>query len=99
MRNHKNELRKILEKELHSIPGISITKSDGTFYALIDVSNYGSCEEVAKSLLEKSNIVTVPGSVYGKSTSNYLRLSFAMKEKQLKDGIYALKDWIEKVNK
>ena len=99
MVNEYKNLRKTLEKELRNIPGISITKSDGTFYALLDVSNYGSCEEVAKSLLERGKIVTVPGSVYGKSTSNYLRLSFAMKEKQLKNGLNSLKEWVEKGNK
>jgi len=82
--------RDLILNELLGLNGVQVTKPDGTFYCLPDFRSFGMAStELAKFLLEKALVVTVPGSEFG--MEGYLRLSYAGSVKDIKDGIGRLK--------
>ncbi len=82
--------RDVMLNELLGLNGVQVTKPDGTFYCLPDFRSFQMAStELAKFLLEKALVVTVPGSEFG--MEGYLRLSYAGSVKDIKDGIKRLK--------
>lgn len=82
--------RDVMLNELLGLNGVQVTKPDGTFYCLPDFRSFRmTSTELAKFLLEKALVVTVPGSEFG--MEGYLRLSYAGSVKDIKDGIERLK--------
>ena len=82
--------RDVMLKELMGLNGIQVTKPDGTFYCLPDFRSFQMAStELARFLLEKALVVTVPGSEFG--MEGYLRLSYAGSVKDIKGGIERLK--------
>ena len=87
--------RDILMQELRAFTGVRCSKPEGTFYALPDFRAY--CEngltknsmELARFLLKKALVVTVPGKDFG--MEGYLRLSYAGSVKDLTEGIDRMK--------
>ena len=71
---------------LLAIPGVQVTKPDGTFYCFPDFSAYErSSQKLSEMLLEKVRVVTVPGKEFG--MEGRLRLSFCGTIKEIKEGI------------
>lgn len=70
--------------------GIKALKGVGTFYFLLDVSDYdGTTEELVEKLLLEHNIATVSGIAYGESTKDFIRFGIGVEnlediEKSLK---------------
>lgn len=82
--------RGVMLNELLGLNGVQVTKPDGTFYCLPDFRSFRMASiELAKFLLEKALVVTVPGSEFG--MEGFLRLSYAGSVKDIKDGIERLK--------
>ncbi len=82
--------RDVMLKELMGLNGIQVTKPDGTFYCLPDFRSFQMAStDLARFLLEKALLVTVPGSEFG--MDGYLRLSYAGSIKDIKNGIERLK--------
>jgi aspartate aminotransferase len=84
--------RNVILEELRSINGIKINKPDGTFYCLPDFRAYnGNSVELAKQILKKALVVTVPGKEFG--MEGHLRLSFAGSVKDILEGVERIK-WV-----
>jgi aspartate aminotransferase len=96
MRDEFKKRRDFMYNELNNIKGLKVNKPQGAFYMLVSVEGllnkgYGdSSEEIAKYLLEKYYLATVPGIAFG--SENYLRLSYA-------DSMINLQKAIERFNK
>lgn len=74
--------RLLLEGGLHASP------PQGTFFYFVDIRHLGiSSDELANHLLEGAGVITVPGTAYGPSGEGFLRLSFAVSESDLVEGI------------
>jgi aspartate/methionine/tyrosine aminotransferase len=79
--NSLSQVKKIVKKRAaikKEMERLEIDHLDGssTFYFFISLGDFsGSSLEFALSLLLKHNISVVPGSVYGKSTDNFIRIS------------------------
>ena len=72
--------------ELKAFSDIKVSPPDGTFYCLPDFRAYrNDSTELAKFILEKALVVTVPGKAFG--MEGHLRLSFAGAVKDIKSGI------------
>ncbi len=72
----RNHVRKRLNKM-----GISVPVASGAYYMFINVSPFGMDGFMfAKRLLEEQGVVVIPGSVFGKSCKDYVRLSYASKQ-------------------
>jgi aspartate/methionine/tyrosine aminotransferase len=82
--------RDVIVQELKSFSGIKVNKPNGTFYILPDFRAYNSNSvELAKFLLKKTLVVTVPGKEFG--MEGHLRLSYAGTIKDVKVAIERIK--------
>ena len=83
--------RDIMVSAINAIPGLSVVKPDGAFYAFVDTSsffgrtNIASSTDFARYLLEKHHVACVPGEPFG--SEKHIRLSFATSEEAIREGI------------
>lgn len=78
--------RNVMVARLQAIPGVRVTKPDGTFYCFPDFSAYEkSSQKLSEMLLEKVRVVTVPGKEFG--MEGHLRLSFCGGLKEIREGL------------
>ncbi len=90
--------RKLAVSELNKITGVLAPMPEGAFYVYPDVSGLlgkswggailNSSLELADFALEKAEVAMVPGEAFG--PSGYLRLSYALGDDQLLEGIQRL---------
>lgn len=84
--------RDILVGLLKTIEGVKVYKPDGTFYAFVDFRAYEKdSTRLAKLLLEKVMVVTVPGVEFG--LEGHLRISFCGSAKEISEGVERIK-WV-----
>lgn len=70
--------RRLIAHGLSQIPGFNCPLPEGAFYAFADVSGTGmSGQEVATLLIDEALVGVTPGSAFGSSSENHIRLSFA----------------------
>ncbi len=82
--------RNVMLDRLKTIPGVRVTKPDGTFYCFPDFSAYEkSSQRLAEILLERVRVVTVPGKEFG--MEGHLRLSYCGTIKDIMDGLERIK--------
>jgi len=87
--------RDILMQELRTFTGVRCVKPQGTFYAMPDFRAYcgnglvKNSVELAKFLLKKALVVTVPGKEFG--MEGHLRLSYAGTVKDITVGVERMK--------
>lgn len=81
--------RDLVVQGLNAIPGVKCPPVEGAFYAFPDVSAYGPGDEVGKVLLQEGGVALVPGSAFGASCENHLRLSFAASRETLECALEA----------
>lgn len=87
--------RGLIVSELAKIPGVTVPNPLGAFYVYPDVTGllgrewYGrtvnTSLELADLILEEAEVAVVPGEAFG--PSGYLRLSYALGDEQLLEGI------------
>jgi len=82
--------RDVVMQELKSFNGVRTVKPEGTFYVLPDFRAYSNNSvELAKTLLRKTLVVTVPGKEFG--MEGHLRLSYAGSIKDITTAIERIK--------
>ena len=63
----------------------------GAFYIMADVSGkakrFGNSFEIARTILSREKVVTIPGSAFGPGGEGYLRLSFAAGPDEIEEGV------------
>ena len=90
---------------LADIDGLKTIKPDGTFYFFIDISELinkkinnriidGSLS-FADLLLKENKVAVVPGIAFG--MDNFIRISFALGEERIREGIKRIADFTEKI--
>jgi aspartate aminotransferase len=78
--------RNVMIERLHAIEGLQVTKPNGTFYCFPDFSAFEKdSQKLARLLLEKVRVVTVPGKEFG--MDGHLRLSYCGALKEIQEGI------------
>jgi aspartate aminotransferase len=90
--------RQLIVAELSKIPGVSVPTPLGAFYVYPDVRGLLGREwegttpttslELADLILDKVEVAAVPGEAFG--PSGYLRLSYALGDDQLLEGVQRL---------
>ncbi len=89
--------KQVVVQELKSFKGVRLNPPKGTFYALPDFRAYlpsslaNDSVELARLILKKALVVTVPGKEFG--MEGHLRLSYAGSVKDIKEGIERIK-WV-----
>ena len=98
-----NRRRLFATEKINSISNLNVVDSTGAFYLFVDVSHYcsgnngiNSSEELCDWLLEKYFIAFVPGEVFG--TPGFLRLSYALSDEDLDEGLNRLNEAIDNLN-
>jgi len=98
-----NRRRLFATEKINSIPKLNVIDSTGAFYLFVDVSHYCSgknglntSEEFCDWLLENYFIAFVPGEVFG--TPGFMRLSYALSDEDLDNGLSRLSEAIDNLN-
>lgn len=82
--------RNVMISLLNSFEGVRVSKPDGTFYCFADFSAYEkSSNKLSEFLIEKVQVLTVPGAEFG--MDGYLRLSYCGAIKDITEGIERMK--------
>ena len=77
MRDEYDKRRRFLVKELNAM-GLSCFEPEGAFYVFPSVRSLGMTgDEFAEKLLDSQNVAVVPGSAFGESGRDYVRISYA----------------------
>lgn len=80
--------RDTLVEGLNAIPGIVCRKPAGAFYAFPNISAVMTDDDrFATALLEKANVVTVPGSCFGEGGKGYLRIAYSNSVENIKEAL------------
>ncbi len=87
IRNRLARGREFMDRELRSVPGIDYHRPDGGFYYFVEVSGCTDSEQLARSILEQVQVLTIPGSAFGPGGEGCLRLSFSASENDIAAGI------------
>lgn len=95
MRQAFDRRRRVIIDELSKIDGVTVPQPQGAFYAYPDVSGLlgrtwdgvtpTTSLELADLILERAEVAVVPGEAFG--PSGYLRLSYALGDEPLLEGI------------
>lgn len=90
--------RQLIVDELRKIPGVTVPMPEGAFYVYPDVTGLLGREwggvtptnslELADLILEQAEVAVVPGEAFG--PSGYLRLSYALDDASLLEGVQRL---------
>lgn len=94
--------RDVMYNELSKIEGIKVYKSPGTFYMFPEVSSIankvGGVKNLSIKLIEEAGVITIPGEVFPLEVGkNFIRLSFAINEDKIVEGVNRMKGVIEKI--
>ncbi len=95
MRQQFEERRDYVVDRLSAMPGVTVARPRGAFYAFPNVSAHyvrelagrtiGGSLDMAEYLLEEALISLVPGAAFG--ADDYVRISFAASMEQLEEGL------------
>ncbi len=85
--------RRDLVHEGFNTHGLSCFKAQGAFYGFVNMKKLGmNSAQACEYLLEKCNMVTVPGSAFGNAGEGYVRISFGTSERNIKKAIKNLEN-------
>jgi len=105
LRNIFLKRRDLIYEKISVISGLTVQKPEGAFYIFPDVSSfYGKSYEgktitgsldFSNLLLEYEKVAVVPGVAFG--ADNFIRLSYAVSEKEIAEGISRIEKFINKL--
>ena len=80
--------RHLLVDGLNRINGFSCVLPRGAFYAFPNITGFGmSSAETAEYILEKTHVVTSPGSAFGPDGEGFIRICYASRYEQLQEAL------------
>lgn len=92
MREEYRFKRNIVMKELADCTAVKLIEPQGAFYAFVDVRPTGlSSKEFSDRLLTEEKVAVVPGEAFGKEGSGFVRVSYAGKPEDIKEGVSRLR--------
>lgn len=93
--------RDLIYDELSKIKGIQVSKPNGAFYIfpnvgeILKIANI-DVKTLAIRLIESKGVVTIPGEVFQLNVGKqFLRLSYAVNENVIKEGVERIREFIE----
>ena len=92
--NFVSEIKKhrdLVVKRLNEMPGLSCPTPKGAFYAFPNISLSGhNGQKFSDIALEEKGVALVPGTSFGDSAKNFVRVSYANSMENLEKAIYRL---------
>jgi aminotransferase len=87
--------RDLAYEGLNVLPGVRVHKPAGTFYIFPDISQItNDCVQFALHLLEREQVVVVPGETFGPSGRGCIRLALTVNQELLKEAIERIRRFI-----
>ena len=87
--------RDLICQEIDKVKKLSYVKPQGAFYIFCDIEKTGyDSMTLSEKLLDEARVAVVPGVVFGDDKT--IRLSFALSEKDIVEGIKRIGDWLAK---
>jgi aspartate aminotransferase len=87
--------RDLFVERIDEIPGVSMARPEGAFYAFVDVTDLpGTSTDVAERLLYEHDVVAAPGSAFGDAGEGYLRFSFANDRARIETGLTRFEEMV-----
>ena len=80
--------RHLIVEGLNRIKGFSCLMPKGAFYVFPNITGFGmSSVETAEYILEKTHVVTSPGSAFGPDGEGYIRICYASKYEDIAEAL------------
>ena len=104
MRKSYLRRRDLICSLIDEIPGLSIRKPKGAFYAFVNAkplmeANGMNSKGFCMDLLKKTGVVTVPGSGFGEAGEGYIRISYATSDENIKEGLGRIGAYVAELNR
>jgi aspartate aminotransferase len=107
MRQAFEKRRNLVVHLLKEIPGFKTNMPQGAFYVFPEVSKLlgritpagvtlNTAVDLCEYLLEEAHVALVPGAAFG--SPNYVRISYASAESELKEALKRIKEAVKKLN-
>lgn len=91
--------RKMIVEGLNSIRGISCVMPKGTFYAFANIKRANmSTDEFCDRLIDEAGLVVIPGNAFGEYGEGFIRMSFAVSDETIVEGLNRLDMFMNKLN-
>ncbi|HSE84090.1 MAG TPA: aminotransferase class I/II-fold pyridoxal phosphate-dependent enzyme, partial [Thermodesulfobacteriota bacterium] len=88
----QNKRNRMIEG-LNTIPGIKCDTPPGAFYAFPDITGTGlSSQEFTDKLMRTSGVAVVAGTAFGDQGEGYVRVTYAVADKDIDEGIERIKE-------
>lgn len=92
MVEHYARNRDLIVNGLNEINGFSCVCPKGAFYVFPNITGFNmSSTEAAEYILEKTHVVTAPGSAFGPLGEGYIRICYASKYEDIKEALNRMK--------
>lgn len=95
MRDIYERRRNLIFDLVSDMPGLKVSRPKGAFYLFVSIKDTGmKSQEFCMDLLQKTGVVTVPGTGFGKAGEGYIRLSYATSEDNIKEGMRRMRKYL-----
>lgn len=85
--------RKLIVNGLNGIKGFSCHCPKGAFYVFPSIREFGmTSNEAAEYILEKTHVVTAPGSAFGPDGEGYIRICYASKYEDIEEALRRMRE-------
>ena len=82
--------RRLMLEMIDDQLGLPRIEPEGSFFVLLEAAPSGDSLELALDILDKTNVITIPGAAFGEESSRFLRLSFGATEACIFEGLQRL---------
>lgn len=94
MRREYNRRRRYIVDALNEL-GLTCQMPEGAFYVFPSIKSTGQkSEDFAMNLLKQQKVALVPGTAFGKSCDDHVRISYASSYEDLKEAIARIKKYL-----
>jgi aspartate aminotransferase len=88
--------RKFIHSGLNNLPGIECSMPGGAFYAFPKVIGTGlNGSEFSKKCMHEAGVAIVPGTAFGRTSTDYARFSFAASMENIEKALKKIKKMLE----
>jgi aminotransferase len=89
--------RQIVMEALNNSKKLNLISPEGAYYAFIKVAGDVDDYDLSMRLLHEAKVAVVPGSAFGLGGESHIRVSFGGEEKEIREGMRRLVNYIEGV--
>jgi len=85
-----SQRRRLILEMIDDQLGLPRIEPEGAFFVLLEAAPSGDSLGLALDILDKTNVITIPGAAFGEESSRFLRLSFGATEACIFEGLQRL---------